>query len=87
MINKKDIKNKLDELLIQGHIDSEEYKHIVTSLTEKTTKKSSNKKIIIFSVILLLIYVIFSTYQDIKVHEKIEFERMMEYNIGHTNLN
>lgn len=78
----KNLKAKLDELLIHGHIESEEYKQIIASSTDKSTDNKSNKKIIIFSIILLLIYGIFITYQKAEAHQKMEKEQMIQFDIN-----
>lgn len=89
----KDIKAKLDERLINGEIDTEEYNRIFKLLSQNGKKeylhsssqnhihRTSNKKIIWFSIAVLIIYGIFATYQDIKAREKLEQERMLQYDI------
>jgi len=78
----RNIKIKLDKLLAEGHIDTDEYKHMVASISKKKPNKSNNKKIIIISVILLIIYGFFSAYQDFKTHQKIEEQQQFQNEIN-----
>ncbi len=77
MIN-KNFKDKLDKLLVEGHIDTDEYKQMINSLNKKPIKKS-NKAIIFFIIILSIIYAAFLAYQKIKLQQKMQEDQQIEY--------
>ncbi len=77
MIN-ENFKDKLDKLLVEGHIDTDEYKQMINSLNKKPIKKS-NKAIIFFIIILSIIYAAFLAYQKIKLQQKMQEDQQIEY--------
>jgi len=85
----KNLKTKLDKLLVEGHIDIDEYKHIIASINKKRVNKSDNKKIIIFSIILLIIAAIIYGYLDFirfqKIKKQQELQEELQYDIDQAN--
>jgi len=76
----KNIKDKLDKLLAEGHIDKKEHGQMVSLISKKSPNKS-NKRIIIISVFILILYSIFAAYQDYKMHKEIKDAQLLQYDL------
>lgn len=85
---KESFKKRLDDRLVNGEIDTDEY-HRILQIISKNDKRDgisnehhrtgSNKKLIWTSIFILLMYIVFVVYLDLKAKKEAEIMRMIDF--------